>query len=62
LGATDTFEGRSNTAYKTWLQEVQPTAATHEYASFINKKVAAEEDGLLTTGTVQCPIKEFCRP
>jgi hypothetical protein len=54
LGATDTFEGRSNTAYKTWLQEVQPTAATHEYASFINKNVAAEEDDVWTTGTVQC--------
>jgi hypothetical protein len=54
LGATDTFEGRSNTAYKNWLQKVQPTAATHEYASFINKKVAAEEDEVWTTGTVQC--------
>ena len=52
--ATDVFAGRSNTAYKQWLQAVQPTAATHEYASFINTKVAAEEDGVWTTGTVQC--------
>ena len=33
---------------------VQPTAATHEYASFINKKVADQADGIWTTGTVQC--------
>jgi hypothetical protein len=33
---------------------MQPTAATHEYASFINKKVADQEDGVWTTGTVQC--------
>jgi hypothetical protein len=33
---------------------VQPTAATHEYASFINKKVADQADGVWTTGTVQC--------
>jgi ElaB/YqjD/DUF883 family membrane-anchored ribosome-binding protein len=42
-GATDTFDGRSNTAYKRWLQAIQPTAAKHEYASFFDKKVAAEE-------------------
>ena len=54
LGATDDFDGRSNTAYKQWLQAMQPSAATHEYASFINKKVADEEDGVWTTGTVQC--------
>ena len=54
LGATDAFDGRSNTAYKQWLQAMQPSAATHEYASFINKKVADEEDGVWTTGTVQC--------
>jgi hypothetical protein len=49
-----TFDGRSNTAYKSWLQAMQPTTATHEYASFINKKVADQEDGVWTTGTVQC--------
>jgi hypothetical protein len=54
LGATDTFDGRSNTAYKRWLQAIQPTAATPEYASFINEEVAAEEDGVRTTGKVQC--------
>jgi hypothetical protein len=54
LGATDTFEGRSMTAYKNWLATVQPTAATHEYATFINKKVADQADGVWTTGTVQC--------
>ena len=54
LGATDSFNGRSNTAYKNWLQAMQPTAATREYASFIKKKVASQEDGVWTTGTVQC--------
>jgi hypothetical protein len=42
------------TAYKNWLATVQPTAATHEYATFINKKVADQADGVWTTGTVQC--------
>ena len=54
LGATDTFDGRSNTAYKNWLQAIQPSAVTHEYASFLNEKVAAEEAGVWTTGKVQC--------
>ena len=54
LGATDTFDGRSNTAYKRWLQAIQPTAAKHEYAAFFNVDVAAEEDGVWTTGKVQC--------
>jgi hypothetical protein len=45
-GATDAFDGRSNTAYKHWLQAIQPTAATPEHASFINEKVAAEDDGI----------------
>jgi len=53
-GATDTFDGRSNTAYKRWLQAIQPTMATHEYSSFFNIEVAAEEDGVWTTGKVQC--------
>ena len=55
-GATDTFtfEGRSNSAYKAWLQAVQPAGTTHEYAAFINKKVAAKEEGVWTTGQVQC--------
>jgi hypothetical protein len=56
LGATETFDGRSNTAYKHWhwLQAIQPTAVTHEYSSFVNAKVAAEEDGVWTTGKVLC--------
>jgi hypothetical protein len=54
LGATDTFDGRSTIAYKHWLQATQPAAATTEYASFIDEKVAAEEDGVWTTGKVQC--------
>ena len=33
---------------------LQPTAAKHEYASFIDVKVAAEEHGVWTTGKVQC--------
>jgi hypothetical protein len=49
-----TFNGISNTAYKNWLQEVQPTAAKHEFASFVGKKVAAHADGVWTPGTVQC--------
>jgi hypothetical protein len=54
LGTTETFDGHSNTEYKHWLQAIQPTAVTHEYASFVNAKVAAEEDGVWTTGKVQC--------
>jgi hypothetical protein len=53
-GATETFHGRSNTAYKNWLQLVQPTAASHVYASFVEQKVAAHCDVVWTTGTVQC--------
>jgi hypothetical protein len=45
-GVTITFDGRSNLSYKNWLQTVQPTTTTHEYVSFINKKVADEEDGV----------------
>ena len=52
--ATDTFDGRSNTAYKNWWQLVQPTAASHVYASFVEEKVADQCDGVWTTGTVQC--------
>ena len=54
VGATDTFEGHSNTAYRNWIQAVQPSAASHEYASFINAKVADHENGVWTTGIVQC--------
>jgi hypothetical protein len=54
LGATDIFKGPSTTAYKNWLQEVQPTAAKHDFASFVGKKVAAHADGVWTTGMVQC--------
>jgi hypothetical protein len=53
-GATDTFDGHSNSAYKSWLQAVQPTAASHEYASFINEKVADHDNGVWTTGIVLC--------
>ena len=53
-GATDTFHGRSNSAYKAWLQAVQPADASHEYAAFFNEKVAAYEQGVWTTGQVQC--------
>ena len=54
VGATDTFHGRSNSAYKAWLQAVQPADASHEYAAFFNVKVAAYEQGVWTTGQVQC--------
>ncbi len=53
-GATDIFDGRSTTAYKNWLQAVQPTAATHDFASFIGKKVEAHADGVWTTGMDHC--------
>jgi hypothetical protein len=33
---------------------VQPTAASHVYASFIEEKVSVQCDGVWTTGTVQC--------
>ena len=58
-GATDTFDGRSNTAYKHWLQAIHPTAAKHEYASFFKVEVAAEEDGVWTTGKVQCLFQDI---
>jgi hypothetical protein len=50
----DTFDGSSNAAYRHWLEAVQPTAASHEYASFVTKKVAAQANGVWTTGTIQC--------
>ena len=53
-GATDMFDGRSTSAYKRWLQAIQPTVAKHEYVSFVEVEVAAEEDGVWTTGKVQC--------
>ena len=53
-GATDIFNGCSTTTYKNWLQAVQPTTAKHDYASFVDKKVAAHADGVWTTGMVQC--------
>jgi hypothetical protein len=49
--------GRSNAAYTRRLQAIQPTAAKHEYASFFDVKVAAEEDGVWTTGKVQCLLQ-----
>ncbi len=52
LGDTDTFDGRWNTGYKRCLEAIQPTAVTPEYDSFINEEVAAEEDGVWTTGKV----------
>jgi hypothetical protein len=53
-GDTDIFDGRSTTGYKNWLQTVQTTAATHDFASFIGKKVPDHTDGVWTTGMVQC--------
>jgi hypothetical protein len=50
----ETFDRSSNTAYKHWLETVQPTAASHEYASLVTKKVAAQANGVCTTGTIQC--------
>ena len=50
---SDTFDGSSNTAYKRWLEAVQPTDASHEYASFVNKKVAAQANDVWTTGKIQ---------
>ena len=54
LGVTDTFDGRSNSAYNNWLQAVHPPAVSHEYVSFINKKVCDHVNGVWTTGIVQC--------
>ena len=59
LGATDTFDGRSNSAYKNWLQVVQPSAASRDYAFFINAKVADHDTGVWTTGIVQCLHQGF---
>ena len=56
-GATDTFDGRSTSAYKRWLQAIQPTVAKHEYVSFVEVEVAAEEDGVWTTRKVQCLVQ-----
>jgi hypothetical protein len=53
-GATDTFDGRSNTVYKRWQEAIQPTTVKHEYVSFFDVKVVTEEDGVWTTGKVQC--------
>jgi hypothetical protein len=50
----DTFDGSSNTGYKHWLTAVQPTAASHDYVSFVTKKVADQPNGVWTTGTIQC--------
>ena len=33
---------------------MQPTATSHEYASFVTKKVAAQVNGVWTTATIQC--------
>ena len=60
--STDTFDGRSRTAYKKWLAALRPTAATHEYVSFINKKVAVQTDGVRTTGQLSEFIRAFCPP
>ena len=54
LGVTDTFNGRSNSVYKKCLQTVHASEASHEYVSFINEKVADHDNGVWTTGTVQC--------
>ena len=54
LGTSDIFDDRSNTDYKNWLQLVHPSAATHVYVSFVEKKVSDQSDGVWTTGTVQC--------
>ena len=53
-GVTDTFDGRSNTSYKNWLQLVQSNVVTHQYTSFVEKEVADQCNGVWTTGTVQC--------
>ena len=64
LGPTDTFDGRSNTAYKHWLQVIHPSAVTPEYASFINAKVASEEAGVwkLYKGKCSAFFKTFSHP
>jgi hypothetical protein len=50
----DTFDGRSNTGYKNLLSTVHPTATSHDCVSFVSKKVAAQTNGVWTTGTIQC--------
>ena len=59
LGSPDTFDGRSNTAYKDWLEAIHPTPVMSEYVSFINTKVTVEEDGVWTTGKVQCLFQDI---
>ena len=39
FGTPESFTGRSTAAYKKWLQDIQPTNATHQYASFLSKEV-----------------------
>ena len=48
------FDGRSNSVYKNWMQSMHPSPDTHEYVSFVNKKVVDHDNGVWTTGTVQC--------
>ena len=59
VGATDIFNGTSTTAYRNWLQAMQPTAATQDFGTFIGEKVAAYADGVWTTGMVQCLHQGF---
>jgi hypothetical protein len=43
---------RTTRGYKTWLQDIQPANATHQYASFLTKGVAEFFDGVWAIGKV----------
>jgi hypothetical protein len=40
----ESFNGRTTAAYKTWLQDIQPTNATQQYTSFLTKDVAESRE------------------
>jgi hypothetical protein len=54
VGSTDIFNVTSTTAYRHWLQAVQPTPSTQDFGTLIGEKVAGYADGVWTTGMVQC--------
>ena len=59
---SETFDGNSNTDHKHCLETVQPTTASHEYASLVTKKVVAQVHGVWTTDTIQCSVRTSCSP
>jgi hypothetical protein len=53
-GTPESFNGRTTAAYKTWLQDIQPAHATHQYTSCLTKDVAECFAGVWYVGKVQC--------